>query len=460
MIKETDREVSGLKTGAMISSSPEGNIIMQEQVYNMLYHIIANGIVYFIQMAVIEYAMESRFSHIKTVLIEVSSYLIYVLIMYRTPYLTIGRALLGNLLIFAVVYPLHKEKWYYALLIVTLTSIMNVFADAFLAAMIPPEMIVSGVLFNKYPLTAYSIYICLVAFLQMLFVLAVRMFRRRYDSLHDRIPWLLFAVFPISQLIILVGVFRNYSADETLWSPANVIPSLIVCVIADIALYFAVRMVSDRTELRVRNDLLEDQLADQQSYYRELSSSFEEIRKMRHDIANHLYTMKALITEGKTDEAEDYANDVMKEDKAVLRFPSCENTVIASYLARKADDYQNKKIAFDTEIILPSELNIPNSDLICIFGNILDNAEEACSRTAEPKIILKTQYRAPYLTIYAQNPMDSDDTKRTRRIPELERGLGTRIIQSTAEKYDGDYTVTRVNNTYSIEVILKNKTEE
>jgi hypothetical protein len=56
--------------------------------------------------------------------------------------------------------------------------------------------------------------------------------------------------------------------------------------------------------------------------------------------------------------------------------------------------------------------------------------------------------------------MDSDDTKRTRRIPELERGLGTRIIQSTAEKYDGDYTVTRENNTYSIEVILKNKTAE
>lgn len=433
---------------------------MQEQIYNIPYHIIANIIAYILQMIAIESAMESRLSHTKTLLIEAPTALLYIWIMFQAPFFTALRAIIAQIFMMIVVYPLHKEKWYYALLIIAITSVLTVLADAGMIVMIPREMIVSGVLFNKYPLTAYSIYLVVVAFLQMMFILAVRMFRKRYNRFHDQIPWLLFAVFPISQLVILVGTFRSYLADETYWHPSNVIPNLLVCIIADIALYFAVRMVSDRTELRVRNDLLEDQLADQQSYYRELSSSFEEIRKMRHDIANHLYTMKALITEGKTAEAEDYANDVMKEDKAVLRFPSCENTVIASYLARKADDYQNKQIAFDTEIILPSELNIPNSDLICIFGNILDNAEEACSRTAEPKITLKTQYRAPYLTIYAQNPMDLDDTKRTRRIPELERGLGTRIIQSTAEKYDGDYTVTRENNTYSIEVILKNKTEE
>lgn len=264
---------------------------MQEQVYSISYHIAANFFVYIIQMCVIEYAMESKYSHAKTLLIEVSTYLIYIWIMYRAPFLTVTRALLGVLLVFCAVYPLHREKWYYGLLIVTITSVMNVLADAFMAVLIPREMIVSGVLFKKYPLTAYSIYLCVVAFLQMLFVLIIRLFRKRYDSLRDSIPWLLFAVFPVSQLIILVGNFQGYLADDSSWQPAHVIPSLLVCVIADIALYFAVKMLSDRTELRVRNELLEDQLTDQQTYYRELSSSFEEIRRMRHDIANHLYTI-------------------------------------------------------------------------------------------------------------------------------------------------------------------------
>lgn len=433
---------------------------MQEQIYNIPYHIIANIFVYIIQMFAIESAMDSKYSHKKTLLIEAPTALLYIWIMFRAPFFSALRALVGVLAMVGIVYPLHKDKWYYAFLIVTVTSIVNVVADAGMIVLIPREMIVSGVLFNKYPLTAYSIYVCVVAFLQMLFILIVRMFRRRYDSLHDRIPWLLFAVFPISQLTNLMGTFRGYLADESSWRPENVIPSLLVCVIADIALYFAIRMLSDRTELRVRNELLEDQLSDQQSYYRELSSSFEEIRRMRHDIANHLYTMKALISEGKTEEAEEYASEVVKEDQTILRFPECENTVIASYLARKAEEYHRKQISFEADIVLPADLEIANSDLICIFGNILDNAEEACRQTPAPSVTLKTQYRSPYLTVYEENSMVRNDGKRSRRIPELERGLGTRIIQKITEKYDGEYTASEEKNTYTIEVILKNKSAE
>ena len=84
---------------------------------------------------------------------------------------------------------------------------------------------------------------------------------------------------------------------------------------------------------------------------------------MRHDIANHLYTMKALISEGKTEEAKDYASEVVKEDQAILRFPECENTVIASYLPRKAEEYHRKQISFEADIVLPADLEIANSDL-------------------------------------------------------------------------------------------------
>lgn len=336
---------------------------MQEQIYNIPYHIIANILVYIIQMCAIESAMDSKYSHARTLLIEAPTALIYIWIMFRLPFFSVMRAFIGLLFIVGVVYLLHREKWYYVFLIATITSLVNVLSDAGMIVLIPREMIVSGVLFSKYPLTAYSIYVCVVALMQTLLILVIRLFRRRYESLHDRIPWLLFAVFPISQFIILIGTFRGYLVDETSWRPSNVIPVLLVCVIADIALYFAVRMLSDRTELRVRNELLEDQLSDQQSYYRELSSSFEEIRRMRHDIANHLYTMKALISEGKTEEAKDYASEVVKEDQAILRFPECENTVIASYLARKAEEYHRKQISFEADIVLPADLEIANSDL-------------------------------------------------------------------------------------------------
>ena len=38
-----------------------------------------------------------------------------------------------------------------------------------------------------------------------------------------------------------------------------------------------------------------------------MTASYEGVRKMRHDIDNHLYTIRSLLAMGKTDEAEDYA---------------------------------------------------------------------------------------------------------------------------------------------------------
>jgi sensor histidine kinase regulating citrate/malate metabolism len=210
----------------------------------------------------------------------------------------------------------------------------------------------------------------------------------------------------------------------------------------------------------VRNELLEHQMSDQEAYYRGLTASYEEIRKMRHDIDNHLYTMQALIGDGKVSQASDYMKQIIKEDRSALAFPSCGNTVIASYLTRKSEEYIQKQIRFDTDIHLPAYLDISNADLICIYGNILDNAEEAARQTDDPHITLLTQYKEPYVTVSCTNTAPEKERRKNRRIPELDRGLGTKIIMNITEKYDGEYTVEEENGTYRIEIILKNISRE
>jgi sensor histidine kinase regulating citrate/malate metabolism len=132
-----------------------------------------------------------------------------------------------------------------------------------------------------------------------------------------------------------------------------------------------------------------------------------------------------------TQEAASYAKTLIESDTAKIRFPGCANHVIASFLEKKADDYEKSGLLLETEIRLPAETGITNPDLICALGNILDNALEACRDLDQGKVTLKTNYNKPYVSILCLNPLrqhDMNDIKH-KRIPELERGIGLTILQ-------------------------------
>ena len=129
------------------------------------------------------------------------------------------------------------------------------------------------------------------------------------------------------------------------------------------------------------------------SFMDKRTASYEEIRKMRHDIDNHVYTMRAMMDAGRTEEAAVYVRELASQDPAKKTFASCANMVAASYLTKKMEDYKRLGIELDADIHLPLETGITNPDLICVFGNILDNAQEACEGLENPKVELKAQYQ-------------------------------------------------------------------
>ena len=104
---------------------------------------------------------------------------------------------------------------------------------------------------------------------------------------------------------------------------------------------------------------------------------------------------------------------------------------------------------------LPVKLNISNPDLICIYGNILDNAIEACRNTDNGKISLSTKYKQPYLTISCTNTVPETMKEKKRRIPELERGIGFTILSGLAVQYDGQFVNELDNGVFRTEIILK-----
>lgn len=298
------------------------------------------------------------------------------------------------------------------------------------------------------------LYIFFVA-VALLFI--VVFFRRKkgfgIDVLTGR-DTLIFAFFPLSQLIALINIIYDISMDPSAGEIVRICLTVNIFLISDVLLFILIRRTAYNAELRMQNKTLVEQVETTKNYYRELTEQHETVRRMRHDIENHMYTINILLEEGKIDEASQYADELRKRQTDDFGLFSCKNSVVSSFLYARFKDAAAEGHRVNAKINLAECNAIENVDLICAFGNMLDNALEACRVIPDSCIDLNCYSKNGYLYIETGNPYVPKQ-KKLRRIPELQRGIGTRILNSIADKYDGVFCTKEEDGRYEVSLIMK-----
>ena len=418
----------------------------------------ANFILYLFWSFSVSCLCERRFSRGITFLIDIVSANVMIVLTTMLQSLSLLRLVVGVAYFVLVMMLLHKGKRLYVFLVsFIIINTMSV-AEVIALATMPIQAAFSGELSEKTAIPIYAAYLFLSAVILLITVVVIdHLMKRRQNRNHSRI-WLLLPIYPICQMITLAVLFNLYAKVGS--SFGTVFWLVIVFVITDILMFIAMQAAAKNTDLSIRNEILEEQVNTETAYYAQLAESYEDIRKMRHDIDNHLFTMKALLREGQIEEAEEYTRQITERDSAKEHFPGCLNTVAAAYLEKKAADFETYGIPFTADIHIPGELRITNPDLICVFGNLLDNAQEACNNQAEPVIELSASYKEPYLTIHCRNPIESNEKnaapgQKRRRIPELNRGVGFTILEQLAKRYDGEFSTEMQGDIFHADIIMK-----
>lgn len=129
---------------------------------------------------------------------------------------------------------------------------------------------------------------------------------------HDRMwKWRLL-LFPASQLVLLwFGLFRHTGNEQT--GTGMGIIAVLLCVFSDIALYLALRVIQRNAEDAVRAETERQRVSMHEEYYEKTAAYYERLRTLRHDAANHIYTLRILLREGRFEEAASYAHALKKE---------------------------------------------------------------------------------------------------------------------------------------------------
>ena len=213
----------------------------------------------------------------------------------------------------------------------------------------------------------------------------------RYQNRLSGREWALYLAFPASQYLLIYGWVIFLRTDFILRRVLMLLLALAICTAADALLFTAIRGMAQRSELKARNDLLARQIDRQNEHYAALTAQYENLRRIRHDISSHLYTMQLLLQEGQYDEAAAYSAEVTEACRFRSDLGACENPVVDAFLYSRTEELRAQGYTLQLQVCIPAETGIRNADMVVAFGNLLDNAAEACRDAGEKRLSLSAR---------------------------------------------------------------------
>ncbi len=209
---------------------------------------------------------------------------------------------------------------------------------------------------------------------------------------------------------------------------------------------------------------LEQQLNEQVRHYKAIEGRESQYRKLRHDMKNHWQMVQTLLASGKTAETLDYTSRIRDQLELHTRsrqLVSTGNPFLDAVLTSKLDQAAASGIQVDTEIMVVKNMKIDMVDCGIIFGNILENAIEAClnqSGDSEKRILVKLLYKKGMLVCGICNSMDPDASIRSgfaTTKPDSEgHGLGLPNVREAVAGYGGTLNLKAQDGRFEVSFVL------
>ena len=305
----------------------------------------------------------------------------------------------------------------------------------------------------------YILFLLAQALYLAIIVYAFRLLDKKSENRVSNRNRFYYVLLPINQFVLLSIWYYYYifTSVEPFTTKKFIIVLMVLffSVLTDILLFRLISRTAENAELHARNELMEEQMAVKAKYYQLMAQSYSNMRQMRHDIANHICTIHAMLQSNEKDAAQKYVAELEKTTAVRSLLSDCQNTAVDAFLRERMENLAAQGITLSVDIHLPPYCFVSDVDLITALGNLLDNAADACRQLPDAHIAVKASLSDGFLHIETENPYSPDGGKKERRISYMERGTGVSILRSLAEKYGGCFTSRANGHIYNNTLILK-----
>ena len=266
--------------------------------------------------------------------------------------------------------------------------------------------------------------------------------------------WIVLDLVALTSFTGIVTVIKNTETARSY----TAYPACIACVFTTLGCCYLCTYMAKT----VRSDMALETFQYQQSYYQELEQNQQTVRRLRHDMKNHLNIIGTFLRDNEIEQAKEYFQELNQEFASNLKV-YCPNKIVNAVLNNKEQLALDSNIQCDFQIDLETSPKIDDIDLCSILGNTIDNAIEALrkvSKLSERTLSLKARYTNGFFSYEIKNSKINEIQKKggrflTDKIEKEAHGIGLRSVQTIVEKYNGDMDISYTNDTFTVTIMIQ-----
>lgn len=201
-------------------------------------------------------------------------------------------------------------------------------------------------------------------------------------------------------------------------------------------------LLEERCELRLELDALKQEWGHVREQDQEIRRLHESVRRLKHDMKNHLLVIASCLNAGDYDAARGYASGMLDKLNSIHSYVETGNSLMNHILNEKLELARSRGIAVKAEIRTFSFAKMDSLDFSALLSNLLDNAIEACGEVPAPGLQVEIGRCRGYERILVRNRIAESVLGKNPRLlsgkPDgAEHGMGIPQVRSIVEKYQG-----------------------
>ena len=204
----------------------------------------------------------------------------------------------------------------------------------------------------------------------------------------------------------------------------------------------------------------------------EVEQFYDGIRRMKHEMKNHLTNIKGLLESGDYGSMGQYISR-MDESMDAFEFSIKTGNAVTDVIVNDRQKAAEKQgIRFRSEFTYPESERYDAYDIGIIVNNLLQNALEACGKMRQGGryIFISSRQKRKFFLIEVRNPFEGEiimdaDTNLPISTKEKEpfgrqgsmHGIGLSNVKREAQEYMGDVDIKIKKNEFSVTVMLQER---
>lgn len=247
----------------------------------------------------------------------------------------------------------------------------------------------------------------------------------------------------VSVVAILIQSYFTLSEDIFDVNPNAIIPVFVTFLLVVVDVILSVRSSQARYYSRI-NRLNEEYMAAQAKHFEKVRESDTEMRRLRHDMKNHVLCMNELYRQEKHKELGEYLKQLSDTITDIQSAVRTGNEIIDAIINEKAEEAKTDKIRIQVDGEFKG-ITIAAMDLCTIFSNLLDNAVEASKtvKEADREIIVSARKTGSFLFLTVENntayEVEISDRIKTTKSNDKDHGFGIGNVDKAVQKYGGEF---------------------